>query len=508
MGCIPLIRDEKFSKKPSEGEEAEVEKEKVEKTEDLKITGGLFLKEGHGDPYLIYEVIKTLGEGSYGQVYKVMHKTTKNIRAMKVINKLRVCESEEDEKNLVNEINVLKALDHPNILKIYEYYNTPRKLFIITELCLGGELFDRISKVKFFNEKVAAHILRQILSAISFCHSNNIIHRDLKPENILIETDNEKEEYFTIKLIDFGTSEVFRKNKLLDKKIGSPLYIAPEVINNQYNEKCDLWSTGVILYILLCGSPPFYGANNNDIFKKISAGRFNMKGLEWGEISAEAKDLVKNLLVKDFKDRYSAIQALNHNWLKKMKESSEIKSMSKESISKIMQNFQSFKTGQKLQQATLAYIVHNLTKREDLEEMRKAFIEFDSNGDGKLTREELINGLLKVKTPTEAKNEVDRIMTMIDNDNNGYIEYEEFLRASLNKDKLLTDENLLSVFELFDKDKSGKVSSSEIKNILSGNADVSDDVWNQIMKDIDCNGDGEMSFKEFKDMMKSIINKK
>ena len=507
MGCFPLQKDELKSIKTNDGDNHQ-EVEKVDKTEDLKISGGLFLSESKGDPYAVYDVLKTLGEGSYGQVFKVQHKKTKNIRAMKVINKLKACLDEEDEKNLVNEINVLRSLDHPNILKIYEYFSSPRKLFIISELCQGGELFDRISKVKYFNEKVAAHILRQLLSAITFCHSNNVIHRDLKPENILIESDNEKEEYFTIKVIDFGTSEIFRKNKLLDKKIGTPLYIAPEVLNNQYNEKCDLWSTGVILYILLCGSPPFYGSNDNEIYKKISQAKYSMKGLEWGEISSDAKDLIKNLLVKDFNTRFSAAQALNHPWLKKMKDATEIKAVSKESLAKIMGNFQSFNAGQKLQQATLAYIVHNLTKKEDLEEMRKAFTEFDSNGDGKLTKDELINGLLKVKTPTEAKAEVERIMSMIDNDNNGFIEYEEFLSASLNKEKLLTDENLLQVFQLFDKDSSGKVTANEIKVILSGDAVVSDEVWNKIMNDIDCNGDGEMSFKEFKDMMKQIVNKK
>jgi len=509
MGCVPLQKDDlKSTSTQDEDNGLSHQNEKVDEAHDLKISGGLFLTEGKGDPYLFYEVIKTLGEGAYGQVFKVMNKKTKNIRAMKVINKLKACLDEDDENNLIKEINVLRSLDHPNILKIYEYYSTPRKLYIISELCNGGELFDRISKVKYFNEKVAAHILRQLLSAITFCHSNNVIHRDLKPENILIESENEKEEFFTIKVIDFGTSEIFRKNKLLDKKIGTPLYIAPEVLNNQYNEKCDLWSTGVILYILLCGSPPFYGSNDNEIYKKITSGKYSMKGVEWGEISTDAKDLIKNLLVKDYTSRYSANQALNHPWIKKMKEATDVKTMSKESINKIMGNFQSFSTNQKLQQAALAYIVHNLTKKEDLEEMRKAFVEFDTNGDGKLTKDELINGLLKVKTPTEAKAEVDRIMSMIDNDNNGYIEYEEFLSASLNKEKLLTDENLMQVFELFDKDKSGKVTAGEIKIILSGNAVVSDVVWNQIMKDIDCNGDGELSFKEFRDMMRSIVNKK
>ena len=132
-------------------------------------------------------------------------------------------------------------------------------MFVISELCTGGELFDRLIEVKQFSERVAANIMRQLLSAINFCHENGIIHRDLKPENILIESNNEKDsDFFKIKVIDFGTCELFQ-SKMLNEQIGTSFYIAPEVLKNSYNEKCDLWSCGVILYILLSGSPTFYG---------------------------------------------------------------------------------------------------------------------------------------------------------------------------------------------------------------------------------------------------------
>ncbi len=482
--------------------------EKIDKQEKIKVNGGLFLREEKGDPYALYTTTQILGEGSFGQVFKVEHKITKAVRAMKIINKLKVCNSDENEDDLINEINVLKKLDHPNILKLFEFYNTSRKLFIISELCTGGELFDRITEVKYFNEKIAAHIMRQLFSAISFCHHNNVIHRDLKPENILIDSEQEKKkEYFNIKIIDFGTSEVFKKNKLLDKQIGTPFYIAPEVLNNEYNEKCDLWSAGVIMFILLSGTPPFYGNSDEEIYNKVKEGKFCLKSSEWDDISSDAKELIKNLLVKDYNKRYSADQALNHKWIKTMKENSN-KPLSKEHLSKVAINFQDFNCNQKLQQATLAYIVHNLTKKEDLDEVRRAFNEFDENGDGKLSRDELIKGLSKVMTPTEAKEEVNRIMKMIDGDNNGFIEYEEFMQATLSKDKMINDENLQTVFNLFDKDGSGKISPSEIKEILGGDSDISDNVWGDIMKEIDANGDGEIEFDEFKQMMNLILTNK
>jgi calcium-dependent protein kinase len=196
----------------------------------------MLIQEGCGDPYEYYDETKLLGEGSFGKVFKVKHKISRVFRAMKIINKNLTSMSIEDVEALINEINILKSLDHPNIIKVYEYFNTKRKLFIINELCTGGELFDKISQEKHFNEKVSAHVMRQLMSAVQFCHANGIIHRDLKPENILIESEEEaRKEYFTIKVIDFGTSDKLKINKMLVKQIGTPFYIAPEVLNNSYN---------------------------------------------------------------------------------------------------------------------------------------------------------------------------------------------------------------------------------------------------------------------------------
>jgi calcium-dependent protein kinase len=505
MGCLPA---KKRSQNLFEQETDAIISNKIEvgNKKDLKINHGLLIQEAEGDPYELYDEVKLLGEGSFGKVFKVMHKISKVTRAMKVINKQKAAIGVEEEEALINEINILKSLDHPNILKVYEYFNTKRKLFLITELCTGGELFDRITNDKKFNEKLASHVMKQLLSAVQFCHANHIIHRDLKPENILIESEEEaRKEFFTIKVIDFGTSDKLKKNKMLEKQIGTPFYIAPEVLNNKYNEKCDLWSCGVIMYILLCGVPPFYGDDENEIYAMVKEGKYTMEGQEWEEISEDAKDLIKNLLKKDINRRYSAEQALNHVWFRKMKELIKLKPISQENLEKISKNLKAFSANQKLQQATLAFIVHNMTKKEDTDELRKCFMEFDENGDGRLTKDELMKGLLKVMTPSQGKSEVNRIMDMIDVDGNGYIEYEEFLRASLSKEKVLTQDNLLIAFNMFDKDRSGKITAQELKQVLGKEAqNIAENVWSQIVNEIDLNGDGEISFVEFKQMMNKV----
>lgn len=503
MGCVPVGRKTTITSDQSKV----LIKKKSEKNQNLQIND-MLVQEADGDPYQYYEEINLLGEGSFGKVFKVSHKVSKAIRAMKVINKKDALIGNEDEAALIKEINILKVLDHPNILKVYEYFNNKRRLYIITELCTGGELFDKISNEKCFNEKIASHVMRQLLSAVQYCHANGIIHRDLKPENILIESvDEYNKEYFTIKVIDFGTSDTLIKNKMMDKQIGTPFYIAPEVLNNSYNEKCDVWSCGVIMYILLCGVPPFFGNTDDEIYKAVKEGKFSMDGPEWSEISREAKELIKAMLKKDLNKRFSAEEALNHIWFKKMRECvKENFVISKERLNQVANNLKNFRANMKLQQATLAYIVHNLIKKEDMKEMREVFLKFDLNGDGRLTKDELLKGLSNVMTPNEAMAEVNRMMQIIDVDGNGFIEYEEFLRATMNRNKLLTDENLRVVFDKIDKDKSGKISPDELKGVFGKESNISNEVWNQIVNEIDDNGDGEISYEEFKEMMMKLLD--
>ena len=160
-------------------------------------------------------------------------------------------------------------MHHPNIIDFAEVFEDPRYLHIVSDLCTGGELFDRITAMGHYTEADAAKVLAMILRGIAYCHERNICHRDLKPENFLFETPDA---HSTLKIIDFGLSFVFETGEMMSTRVGTPYYIAPEVLQRNYGVECDMWSIGVIMYILLCGYPPFYGDSDPDIFGMVMKG--------------------------------------------------------------------------------------------------------------------------------------------------------------------------------------------------------------------------------------------
>lgn len=487
-------------------------KRKVSKVDDLQIHSALIVQEINSDPYEIYDFLEVLGEGSYGKVTKVKHKKLDIVRAMKEIEKYSSDNGSMNEENLndlLREIEILKSLDHPNIIKIYQYFNTKNKIFIAFEFCSGGELFDQLVRARSFKEKNIAYIMRQLISAVNFLHLNGIIHRDLKPENIVIENQLKKgQETFTIKLIDFGTSRMYRNKSHTKKRnfkecIGSSYYMAPEVLNENYNEKCDVWSLGVIMYMLLSGTPPFNGNDDYEIFESIENSSLKFPEKYFKNVSEEAIDLIKNLINRDVKKRFSAQEALDHKWFKSsFNDNEEIDS---EKLENISESLRKFNCNQKFQQACVSYIVHNMLKNEEIVEYRKIFQKFDKNSDGRLSREELIQGFGEIMSPGEAKEEVNRLIDSIDSDKNNYIEFEEFLSAFMDKKKLFKEENLKETFKLFDKDDSGSITIDEVKSIMGGKAIVKNQVWDEILSDVDQNSDGKISYEEFKGIMKKMI---
>ncbi len=485
----------------------ELNKEIISNPEDIKINSNALIKENKAPLKNFYKIEKKLGSGTFGKVYQVVHLPTKQKRAMKVV-KVDTVNYQDDEQDFLKEIQLLSLLDHPNIIKIYEYFVDDVYYYIITELAKGGELYDQICYIKNYSENDAANIMKQILSGIYYFHSKNIVHRDLKPENILLET-NTKGDFF-IKIIDFGNSNFCENSKKLSLKVGTPQYMAPEVINKDYNKKCDIWSCGVIMYVLLSGSPPFDGPDDKSIQNKVRSGKFSFDNETWNTVSPEAKDLISKMLVLDPKKRIAAQEAVKDIWITKYAKNTHI--TTEEGLLRLrkpFQNLRKYKAQQKIQQATIAFLVHQVSSTEMIRDLRIIFKELDENDDGILTYEEIKNGFKKYyKDEKIAEKEVDEIISRIDQDKNEFIEYEEFIRATVNLDDLLTEENLLLAFNSFDDDGSGMLSHQEIKNALGISEDDQYEahVIEKIMSEIDVNGDGYISFYEFKELMMKVLH--
>jgi serine/threonine protein kinase len=248
-----------------------------------------------------------------GRVYKAFNRTTKNEAAIKIVSQSSLIDK-ESIRNFNNEVSVLKLLNHDNIIKLFDVYEDKFNYYLAMEVVAGGELFERIASKVFYNESEARELCRCILGAIHHCHRQNIAHRDIKPENLLMAS---KTDDFTVKLCDFGFSEIVNGDSL-SGYMGSPIYMAPEVIthNTKYGKAIDMWSFGVMVFIILGGYPPFY---DEDVFlleEKIQTATYEFHDEYWSSVSEDAKDFIRKCLVVDAKARMTADEATNHSWVK------------------------------------------------------------------------------------------------------------------------------------------------------------------------------------------------
>ena len=365
--------------------------ESLEDNNNVKIGKDTFVGLGTRALKDVYESTKPLGKGGYGKVFQVRNKMTGKLYACKKLSKLNI-------KNLIKfrrEVDILIKMDHPNIIKLYEVFESQNSLYLIMEECHGGELFDRILKRiennMMYTEKEACEIILQVMGAIEYCHNKGVAHRDLKPENLLYLKEG-SEENNPLKIIDFGLSRDINLKKLLSSKVGTAYYVSPEILAGQYNEKCDVWSAGVILYVLLSGEPPFNGPSDGVIYSKIKQLKFNFPEKKWKNISNEAKDLLSKMLLPE-KDRLSASQVLLHPWFNLVKDNK----IPLEKINFGLTNFfKEYKESNKLKKIVLLYIASKLQEDEilDLNNLFKAF-DKDNNVFGAYATEELAKEAVK-----------------------------------------------------------------------------------------------------------------
>lgn len=439
---------------------------------------------------------KELGHGHYGVVRKCMDRKTKQWYAIKSIRKSRVSKIEV----LRREIDILKDVNHPNIIRLKEVHEDDKYLHLITDLCTGGELFDRIiaktqSAEGHFSEKDAAFLIHSILDAIQYCHDEKrIVHRDLKPENFLYATE---EDDSPIKIIDFGLSRPdVSPNSIMRTKVGTPYYVAPEVLKRKYTASCDIWSIGVISYILLCGYPPFYGDSDTQIFDSVKAAYFDFPSPEWDSISDEAKDFICCLLKKDPTKRLTAAQAIQHKWIQLYAEgiSSTRRIQHGKRRSLVFQNYMGMS---KLKKLALGYIAANLTSTE-IENLGEVFKSIDKEADGNMTLQELNQALTYQNFPPDLVSKLKVTQAELSLNGNEVINWKDFLAAMMDKNLMLKEDKIIMAFERFKEAEDNCLDVSQLVSVLGGEHAAKE------ILDLDQIGQRiSISMQEFKNMITS-----
>lgn len=441
---------------------------------------------------------KLLGEGSYGQVVKGKDQSTGAIRAIKAIDTAKI----SDTKRFEDEVAIQQSLDHPNIVKLFEVFKDAKRIYLVMELCTGGELFDRIveeaekkGEGQAFDERGASTYMQQILGAMRYLHDHNFVHRDIKPENFLLAS---KAADAAIKVIDFGLAKHYTPGESppMKTKAGTPYYVAPQVLAGSYDEKCDIWSCGVIAYILLCGYPPFYGDRDEDILRRVKRGEFEFPSPDWDTISKPGKDIITAMLTMDPARRPSAEQLLEHRWLR------EHADKPTGSVAKDLgPRLRGFRGVSKLKKVALTLIAQQLNEK-DIEDLKQTFHVLDKNRDGTLTSTEIKEGMSKHKVSMPP--DFEEALGMLDTDGSGCIDYTEFIAATLTTKQYLKKEVVWSAFRTFDKDGDGKITKAELRAILKDDKQTASQLDSQIesmMAEADLDNDGQISYEEFVKMM-------
>ncbi|KAK9267716.1 hypothetical protein L1049_010149 [Liquidambar formosana] len=392
-----------------------------------------------------YTLGKELGKGQFGITYLCTENSTGQLYACKSILKRKLV-SKNDKEDVKREMQIMQHLSgQPNIVEFKGAYEDRQSVHLVMELCAGGELFDRIIAQGQYSERAAAKICRSVVNVVHICHFMGVMHRDLKPENFLLAS---KDEDAMLKATDFGLSVFIEEGKLYRDIVGSAYYVAPEVLRRSYGKEIDIWSTGVILYILLSGVPPFWAETERGIFDAILQGEIDFESQPWPMISNSAKDLVRKMLTQDPKKRITPAQVLDHPWIREDGEASD-----KPIGSAVLSRMKQFRAMNKLKQLALKVIAENLSE-EDIKGLKSMFTNMDTDKSGTITYEELKTGLARIGSRL-SEAEVKQLMEAADVDGNGTIDYIEFITATMHRHKLEKDEHLYKAFEYFDKDHSG-----------------------------------------------------
>ncbi|GLT50040.1 hypothetical protein SLA2020_235520 [Shorea laevis] len=439
-----------------------------------------------------YTLGRKLGQGQFGMTFLCVEKATGREYACKSIAKRKLL-TEEDVEDVRREIQIMHHLaGHPNVISIKEAYEDAMAVHVVMELCSGGELFNRIIQRGHYTERKAAEIIRTIVGVVEACHSLGVMHRDLKPENFLFVNQQEDS---LLKTIDFGLSIFFNPGERFTDVVGSPYYVAPEVLRKRYGPEADVWSSGIILYILLSGVPPFWAETEQGIFEQVLNGDLDFDSEPWPRISEGAKDLVRKMLVRDPRRRLTAYEVLCHPWV-------QIDGLApdKPLDSAVLSRMKQFSAMNKLKKMALIVIAQSLSK-EEIAGLKEMFKIIDIDNSGQITFEELKAGLKRVGANLK-EYEIYDLMHAVDIDNSGSIDYGEFIAATLHLNKIEREDYLFAAFNYFDKDGSGYITPDELQQACE-EFGIKDIRLEEMIQEVDQDNDGRIDYNEFVAMMQT-----
>lgn len=428
-----------------------------------------------------------LGTGMCGPVYVIKDKRTGQEFAGKSVRKNSL--NSRLQTDMLREIAILKQLDHPNVIKLVETIEDGEYLYLVLELCTGGELFEFVTNA-YYSEREAAEVFCSMVRAVNYCHRAGICHRDLKLENFLFESDSK--ESLHVKLIDFGLSAKYCVKGLPKKMtslVGTSYYMAPEKLAGAgYTVSSDIWALGVILFMLLSGKPPFNGATDREIIRNASKSKLHF-GPFWKSISPQAKRLVENMLIKNPDNRFSAEQVLNDRWITMHVDTSA--KLDKDLSNKVAARLTAFSTFSLFKKLSLEVIATLLLPKQ-VAEMRSAFDRIDTEKTGIISLKEFKQAMEK----SSALAGSDSIFQAVDVGKNGHITYTEFIAATLTQGDYVREDRIKEAFKRLDVDSSGTISLADLQK-CTGDA-YSEAQLRSILKEVDIEGNDVISVEEFR----------
>eukprot|EP01017_Pseudomicrothorax_dubius_P012592 TRINITY_DN15281_c0_g1_i1.p1 TRINITY_DN15281_c0_g1~~TRINITY_DN15281_c0_g1_i1.p1 ORF type:complete len:530 (-),score=103.40 TRINITY_DN15281_c0_g1_i1:81-1670(-) len=448
---------------------------------------------------------KPIGHGHFGTVrLAILQSNPRQKFAVKTIPKEKI---KREFHLLKRELEILTTLSHPNIVRFYESYEDPRLFHLVMELCAGGELLERVKSNDQLTEQQTANIMRKLFSAVNYLHECGICHRDLKPENFLFSDNSPEAE---IKIIDFGLSKNFR-DVSMSTVVGTALYVAPEVLKGTpYSEKCDEWSLGVNMFVLLSGTPPFQGQNNKEVFKNVSVGKYSMSGSEWRNVSREAKDLISKLLVVDPAKRLSAEEALRHPWFRRPSRMlTEVGSpphsgsIPNEKVNReVIQRLRGLQAVSKFQKEAF-HIISNMLTEAETKSLREAFRYLDRDNSGIISVTELLQAMRDMGYQ-EKEEEIMKIMKNLQLDGEDGLNYKEFIAATMDKKIFLTKDKLQAAFKHFDVDNSGAIHLENFREaMIRTGRKFEDKELEEMIREVDYMKEGRITYEHFCEILLS-----